>query len=240
MIKQHLAWITPLLIITLAAPASANQASRSSHGHWGEEQALRIDLGLFEPRGESTYWDEKAIDFTGDPEDFEDISVAIQYVRFLGPRLGLMVGGSFFDGGEDQEYLFFEDELGFPIRHRTDLEISSLTLGLLLHLARRDATIVPYVGIGGGIYFWRLTEVGDFIDFSTPRLDIFYDFFEDEGETLGYYYQAGLEVPVARNWSVYGEARWQRADDDLGGDFEGLGELDLSGRTITAGISWSF
>jgi opacity protein-like surface antigen len=240
MIKQHLTWIAPLLIITLAAPASANQASRSSRGHWGEEQALRIDLGLFEPRGESTYWDEKAIDFTGGPEDFEDVSVGIQYVRFLGPRLGLVVGGNFFEGGEDQEYLAFEDERGFSIRHRTELEISSLTLGLLFHLMRRDATIVPYVGIGGGFYFWRLTEVGDFIDFSTPRLDIFYDFFEDEDETLGYYYQAGLEVPMARNWSVYGEARWQRADDDLGGDFEGLGELDLSGRTIMAGISWSF
>jgi hypothetical protein len=28
-------------------------------------------------------------------------------------------------------------------------------------------------------------------------------------------------------------------DDDLSGDFEGLGTLDLSGRTIAFGVGWS-
>jgi opacity protein-like surface antigen len=241
MTGQLLAGIAPLLIIILAAPATAGPAPHTSRGHWGEEQALRVDLGAFRPDGESSYWEDKAIDFTGDAEDFEDAAVAIGYVRFLGPRLGLAVSGSFYEPlSETQEYLFFEDERGFPIYHVTDLETYSLTLGFLFHLARRDAAIVPYLGIGGGVYFWRLTEVGDFIDFSTPSLEIFFDFFEDEGSTLGYYYQAGLEVPVARNWSVYAEGRWQKAEDDLGGDFEGLGEIDLSGRTIAAGVSWSF
>ena len=36
------------------------------------------------------------------------------------------------------------------------------------------------------------------------------------------------------------EARWHEVDDDLGRDFEGLGALDLSGESISAGLSVSF
>ena len=239
MTRSHIPLILAGALLTVALPTTV-AAQHHSRGHWGEEQAFRIDLGLFEPRGESRYWDDKAFDFSGDASNFEDSVVGFQYLRFLGPRLGFTVGASFYDGVTDQAYLQFEDEAGFGIGHTTDLQIESLTLGLLLHLASRDATIVPYVGIGGGLYSWRLYELGDFIDFSREDLEIFYDFFEDSGNPLGYYMQAGLEVPVAVNWSVYAEARWQRAEDDLSEDFAGLGELDLSGRSYSAGISWSF
>jgi hypothetical protein len=70
-----------------------------------------------------------------------------------------------------------------------------LTLGLLFHLTRREAAIVPYIGIGSGVYFWRLTEVGDFIGFSTPSLEIFFDYFED------------LEISFARESAFHGRPR---------------------------------
>lgn len=222
----------PALATTRVAPPG--------RGHGGEEQALRVDLGLLTPRGESRYWDDKALDFTGEAEDFDDLAVRIDYVRFLGPRLGLTVGGSFFEGSLDQAYRDFVDDFGADIVHTTDLELSTLELGLELALAPRGSVIVPYVGAGGGFYAWRLTETGDFIDFGLASPEIFFDRFEDDGVAFGYHLRAGLEVPLSRNTAIYGEGRWQRAEDDLGGDFDGLGELDLSSRTLAAGISWSF
>ena len=48
----------------------------------------------------------------------------------------------------------------------------------------------------------------------------------------------GLQVPVSRRLSVFAEGRWTRVDDDLEGDFEDFGKIDLSGKEIAAGLSW--
>ena len=227
------------LALGVTAPGWA-AAAPHSRGHWGEEQAFRLQLGGFDLRGESDYWFDKEIDFSGEAEDLNDVIGGIEYLRFLGNRLGFVASGSFFAGTTDQFYVDFVDDLGSDIFHTTELDVASFNLGLLVHLVRRDRAIVPYVGVGGGFYSWRLSEHGDFIDFTLAAPEVFFDTFEEEGSTLGYYWQAGLEVPLARNLSVYGDARWVRAEDDLEKDFAGLGELDLSGQTLSAGFAWSF
>lgn len=228
-----------LLALLLIAPTAATYAS-GSQGHWGEDQVFRLDLGSFTPRGDSMYWDDKEFDFTTNADEFDDVEFRVEWIRFLGDHLGLAVAASGYEAGSTAEYLRFEDQFGGAIRHTTELEINSLTLGLLVHLAQRDRALVPYVGVGGGLYSWTLSEFGDFIDFSAADLEVFNDFFYDEGDTLGYYFRIGLEIPIAQNWAVYAENRWQRVDDELGSDFEGLGKLDLSGETISAGLSVSF
>jgi opacity protein-like surface antigen len=234
--KRQLMFI-PAIMLILAAPALAANGTR---GHWGEDQVFRIDIGQFQPKGDSTYWEDVEFDFTSKPADFEDVVVGVEWVKFLGDRLGLAVSGTFYEGSDTMEYRAYEDQFGGGIRHRTDLEVSSLMLGLLVHLTQRDKPIVPYIGGGGGFWAWRLTESGDFIDFLTPDLEIFPDYFEDEGDAVGFYWRAGIEVPLAPNWALYAEGRWQDVDDELGGDFEGLGNLDLSGTSYSAGLSISF
>ena len=230
--------MTAALALLVVLPVAAGASS--TRGHWGEDQVFRFDLGSFEPRGESLYWDDKFFDFTTGTGEFEDLELRVEWIRYLGDHLGLAIAFSGYEAGATAEYRRFEDQFGGAIRHTTELEINSLTLGLLIHLTQRDRALVPYIGIGGGIYDWSLSEFGDFIDFGTEDLEIFDDFFYDEGDVLGYYWRIGLEIPLAPNWAIYVEDRWQRADDELGGDFEGLGELDLSGETIAAGLSISF
>ena len=227
------------LALLLIVPTAASFAS-GTRGHWGEEQVFRFDLGSFEPRGESLYWDDKRFDFTTETDDFEDLEFSVEWIRYLSDRLGLSIAASGYEAGSTAEYLRYEDQFGGAIRHTTELEVNSLTLGLVFHLMQRDNVIVPYFGVGGGLYAWSLSEFGDFIDFGTAELDVFNDFFYDEGDVLGYYWRIGLDIPLAPNWALYVENRWQRADDELGGDFEGLGELDLSGETVAAGLSISF
>jgi len=235
------AQLTLLLVAALAAIAARSEAQPRppGRGHWGETQAVRFQLGVFTPRGDSEYWQDKEIDFTGDADDFEEVNGGVSYVRFLGPRLGLVASSNFYGTEVSQHYLNFVAPSGREIFHDTTLELANFTLGLLFHLARRDAAVVPYVGAGAGLYLWTLREVGDFIDFPAGG-EIFFADFEDDGTTFGHYWQAGLEVPIATNWSVFADARWERADDALGSDFEGLGDLDLSGRSLSLGASLSF
>lgn len=237
--KRSILAMTVASIAIAAAPADAQGYGRAGRGHWGEQQALRIQFGAFEPDGESQYWDDKALDFTGGASDLEDLDVGISYVRFLGERLGLVASSNFYSGEISQHYLDFVDERGGEIFHDTGLELANFNVGLLFHLMRRDAVLVPYVGAGAGVYVWTLYERGDFIDFDSGD-EIFFGDFEDEGAAFGYYLQAGLEVPFATNWSLYGDIRWESADDELGGELAGLGKLDISGTSYSLGVGFSF
>ncbi|MDH3745237.1 MAG: porin family protein [Acidobacteriota bacterium] len=238
--KKNPVLLTLPLLALLAAPPAWADNQGSSRGHWGETQAWRLQVGVLEPRGESSYWDDLSFDFTGDADNFDDALVGLEYTRYVSDRLGVVASASAFEGTSELSYRDYVDEFGNDIYHSTDLDMATFNLGLLVHLTRRDRAIVPYLGAGGGLYSWRLTEHGDFIDFSLATPEVFFDIFEDDGTSLGYYLQAGLEVPVARSVSVFAEGRWQRADAKLEGDFAGLGDLDLSGRTLSAGLTWSF
>ena len=151
-----------------------------------------------------------------------------------------MISADYFEGQQDQSYRDFEDNHGNRITHTSTLEVSPITAGLVVRLAPPQSPIVPYVGAGGGLYVWRYEESGDFIDFGGSTLPVFTDTLEEEGSVLGYYVLAGLEVPVSSNFSIIAEGRWDRADDELSGDFEGLGTLDLSGRRVMGGLAWRF
>lgn len=231
---------TGLVVLLLAGVLGVQSAQAQPHRPGYIGSSFRVQLGEFQPDADSTYWDDVARDFTGSPGGFEDTSFGVAYLHPLGERLSLHVAGSFYEGIESQAYIAFEDQFGGDILHTTELEIASLTVGLLYKLTGRDAAIVPYVGAGGGVYSWRLTEFGDFIDFDTAGLEIFNDFFQQEDEDLGYYFLAGVDVPLAETWSIFAEARWDDAEGELAGDFRGLGDLDLSGRSYSAGLSWRF
>ena len=231
-----------LTVLSLSALALAAFAAPSeAQGRYsGYDNAFRFHGGIFEPDAESQYWDDSFTDFTGDAEDFEDFTGAIEYQRDLTGNLRLLVGGSVWEGQSDQAYRGFVDAFDNEIRHDTTLDIASATVGLAFRLAPKNAPIIPYVGGGGGLYAWTLEESGEFIDFFVDPPEIFPATFEDDGVAFGYFYMAGLEVPVTPDISIFGEGRWHRADDELEGDFDDLGEIDLSGRSISLGLSWKF
>lgn len=224
--------LAAILIAGLAAgPASAQ--------YYNRENTLRFRVGLFEPDGESQYWDDTATVFTGDPSDFEDTLVGFDYRLGLGDHLSLQFSASDYSGQDRRSYLDFVDGAGGEIRHTATLDITSLTAGLVLRFAPH-AAVSPYVGAGGGLYSWTLEERGRFIDFGSPGLDVFNAGFKDDGDTFGYYVQAGLDIPLGAGWALFAEGRWHEADDELSGDFDGFGTLDLSGREISGGVSWTF
>lgn len=222
-----------LLVLSTAVPASAQ--------YYGGDHTLRFRGGLFEPEGDSEYWDDAEALFTGEASDLEDTLLGFDYDLGLGGggHLSLLFSVSGFSGEDDREDLFFEDQLGNPIVHTVTLDIASFTAGLKVNLFP-NARVRPYVGAGGGYYVWDLEERGDFV-FSGPQFDeIFFETFQDDGATLGYYFMGGVAIPFTPSWGLFAEARWHRAEDELGGDFEDFGDLDLSGREISGGFSWTF
>lgn len=233
------AGLAALVLAAMAAlptPASAQRYAR----RYAPENSVRVRVGLFEPRADSPYFDEKFRDFTGSKSDLQDATVGIEYVRELMPMLDLMVGGTFYEAAHDQAYRDFEDSRDRPIFHTLSLEQTSFDLGVRLKLAPPNAPVTPYIGGGGSFVSWKLREDGDFIDFSPPPPQIFSAILEAEGDALGYFLVAGVEVPLGNSWAIFAEGRYHDAEDDLGDDFEGFGKLDLAGTEFSAGASLRF
>lgn len=238
--RRHVTTWSVLSLLALCASAQPASAQQGSYRPYRGDNELRIRGGLFTPRGDSQYWDEKEFDFFTDADDFEDFVLGVDYRRRLGVRTYLVVSGTAFSAEESTSYRDFVDENGFDIFHDTILDIASGTVGVHFALTGEGAPVRPYVGVGAGFWAWSLEESGDFIDFSAPDPFIFTAVFEDDGAAFGWYWVAGLDVPLGDQFSLFGEARWDRAEDELAGDFRGLGDLDLSGRQLTAGLSFRF
>lgn len=222
------------LILATSSPAFAQGPFT------GYDNAFRFTLGQYQLEGESSYWDNTFADFTGDIDAFEDWSGGIEYSRDLRGPLRLIAGGFLYEGMADQSYRGFVDSFDNPIAHETTLDIAAANFGLAFTLAPRRAPVIPYVGAGVGLYAWSLEERGEFIDFFVDPPEIFPATFEDDGVAAGWFFVAGLDVPVTEDIALFAQGRWHRAEDELEGDFEDLGDLDLSGRELSIGLSWRF
>jgi hypothetical protein len=231
-------WTRALVLgwIIVAACAAAAEAQ----GNWrpGDFGSLRFRFGLFEPKADSEYWDDKFRDFTGSASSFEDFIWGVDYLWRTSKSSGLLFGTSFYRGRTTQAYRDWVDEFGADIRHTTDLELWDITAAFELRLGRGD--VAPYVGIGGGFLYWRLEESGDFIDFGSDDLPIIFASYRASGWTYEGFGFVGLDIALGYRWSFFVEGRYRVADDELADDFSGFGTIDLSGTEITAGFSWNF
>jgi hypothetical protein len=99
---------------------------------------------------------------------------------------------------------------------------------------------VFYLGLGGGLNFWKYEEVGEFIDFASPDLEIFPARFVDDGVTWEAHVMGGLELPLNRGFNLLLEGRYSWSEATLGGDLSGLGDLQLGGAAIYLGGAFRF
>src|SRR5437868_6247580 len=77
--------------------------------------------------------------------------------------------------------------------------------------AAAQQSVNVYVGGGVGIFIWKYTETGDFLDINNQ---IFSDTFVGSGTAVGPVILGGVRVPVGRI-AVGGEIRYQHAIGDL-------------------------
>jgi hypothetical protein len=98
--------------------------------------------------------------------------------------------------------------------------------------------VEPYVGAGVGVFSWRYSETGQFIDFSDGS--IFRDRFVGSGATAGPVILGGLNFPIG-SWGLGGEIRYQSAQGELPtNQFFAGDKIDLGGITYSATVKIRF
>lgn len=231
-----------LLGLTSLAVLAGTPRVHPRGGSGFEDHQFNIRVGQFEPDGDSDLFEENVDLYGLSAGGLDDWSVGIDFGTAVSDRMEVLFGLDYYSG-EDSSYRLVDTD-GIPIVLANRLRITPVTVGLkFLPFGRtsdagRYRRLVPYVGVGVGVYFWDYEEVGDFIDPGT--WEVYSGRAEADGSAFGAHLFAGVEVPFSPYWSLLLEWRHQSVDDDLGGLYEGYGELDLSGDALMVGTSWRF
>lgn len=205
-------------VLLAPAPARAQQAISLSLGGFavtGEDARVDGDV-LFENRD--------ILDFN--VKDFNTGSVGLDWLLPVGEFLEVGAGVGFTSRTVPSVYADFVNRDGSEIEQDLKLRIVPMSVTARVLPFGRSRRVQPYLGGGLGIFSYRYSEVGEFVDF-TDR-SVFTDRFVASGTELGPVALAGIRFPLGDTWSLGGEVRYQRAEADLSDDFLGP-KLDLGG-----------
>jgi len=223
-----------LTAVVLLAPASADaQISRvSSTDH---RQAIGINLGGFFLKGEDSRVNDDVLladlpSLAFDIKDFNGGSFGGEWLVGIGQYLEAGVGAGFYQRTVPTVYRDVVNDNDSEIEQDLKLRVVPMTASVRFLPIGRGGVVEPYVGAGIGVFNWRYSEVGEFVDFEGGGA-IFRNRYVAKGTAVGPVVLAGLRAPFGDIWDFGGEIRWQRAEGDTKAvETELLGnKIDLGG-----------
>jgi hypothetical protein len=235
---------SPRWIVLLPAFVLATTLSAQPRPPADPTSAFQLRFGGFFPAGDGDFWKENEDVFTLDSGAFNDFILGLTFVAPVSNQVGVGFNLDFYDAESSSSYRDWTDGLGFPISHDTRLGIVPMIVDMRFYPGGRSGARGPrpafYLGGGVGANYWVYEEEGDFLDFTWDPPEIFYDDFRDDGFAFAAQALAGVELPLGPRWNALFEARYTWSEAELGGDFTGLGTLDLSGLAVYAGFGVRF
>jgi hypothetical protein len=207
------------------------------------DQWLGLNLGYFASHGESgrTEGDVIAADrtfLTFNPNDLRGVTVGGEWLVDLTPLIEAGFSVGYHSGSAPSVYTDFVNSDGSEIRQTLRLRIVPITATARFLPLGSDGPIQPYVGAGVGIFAWRYSETGDFVDFSDNS--IFHGNFDASGTDVGPVILGGARFPIGA-LAIGGEVRYQKSSGDLpaSGGFAAP-KIDLGGINYLATVQIKF
>jgi hypothetical protein len=146
-----------------------------------------------------------------DISEFNGATLGGEYLVALGRNLEAGLGLGFYQKTVPTVFTDLVNANGTDIQQELKLRIIPFTATVrFLPLGERNP-IQPYIGAGVGVYAWRYSETGQFVDQSN---NIFTDSFVASGSKAGPVVLGGVRFG-AGPIGVGGEIRWQNATANL-------------------------
>ena len=165
------------------------------------------------------------------PEDFNGTSVGAEWLVGVGDYLEVGAGVGWY---KRTVFSVYDEHVrldGSEIEQDFSLQVAPITGTARFFPFGRRAVLQPYAGAGIGLFNWRYSEVGDFIDFGDPGWPEFFGEYTAAGRDTGRIYVAGVRVAGGR-YAAGIEFRYQEAQGVVGIDQGFLDErIDLGGMT---------
>ena len=175
------------------------------------QQSVTLTAGYFTVRGADARIDHDVVLenlnlFAFDLSDFNNGTVGASWNVALGEYFETSVGLGYYRRTVPSVYDEFVNLDGSEITQDFALQVVPLTATIQVLPFGDSAVVQPYFGGGVGIYRWRYSEVGEFIDFGD--FSVFRDRFVADGTDVGSILLGGLRVPIGDRYSVGAEVRY--------------------------------
>jgi len=239
-----------VLLLTASAVATIPRPSHAQSA--GDGFLFRVPVGTWTVRGgfDHAFASGDIFNFvtqqlTIDRSDFSSATFGTNVAVRVSPANDIVFDVGFSNVSRNSEFREWVDQNNQPILQTTSLRKVPVTLGVRHYLSSRGRSIgrfawIPaaretYVGLGAGLMQYRFHQIGDFVDF--PTHNIFPDEFESKAWTPVLHALAGVDLGLGRFLLLNGEARYTWARGPMGRDYVGFNRIDLSGLSVTAGLS---
>jgi opacity protein-like surface antigen len=222
------------LLVPTAATAQIRQVSSSSSEG---TQTVNFTIGYFALKG----LDSRVVDDVllqdlqvGQPlvfeiKDFNSATFGAEYLVGIGAHFEAGVGVGYSQRTVPSVYRNLTHADNTEIQQDLKLRQIPVSFTGRLLLLPRGSAVEPYIGAGVVAIRWRYSEVGEFVDAGDGT--IFPARFVAQGTAAGPTVLGGIRAPIG-NWTVGGEARWQRVEASKLLDAGFLGDrLDHGGWT---------
>jgi opacity protein-like surface antigen len=231
-----------LMVGGLASPASAQvvQVTRADSRH-----LVGGNLGYFLLKGEDSRVDDDVLlanlnDLAFQIDDFNNWTFGGEWLFGVNRFIETGVGVGYYQRTVTSVYRDFVNDNGSEIAQDLKLKIVPFSATVRFLPAGRGAPVEPYIGAGIGIFNWRYSESGEFVDFSDGS--IFREQYKADGTAFGPVVVAGLRLPMGDALTAGFEYKWQSADGDTKpAESELLGSrIDLGGNTFSFTMHFRF
>ena len=194
-----------LLAGGLASPANAQvvQVTRADARH-----LVGFNLGYFIVNGEDSRVDDDVLlanlnDLAFQIEDFNNWTFGGEWLFGVGNYFETGVGVGYYQRTVTSVYRDFVNDNGSEIAQDLKLRIVPISATIRFLPLGRGAAVEPYIGGGIGIFNWRYTESGEFVDFSDGS--IFREQYKADGTSVRARDRRGAAHSLGRR--VHGRVR---------------------------------
>lgn len=229
--SRHTVRLPVLIAVLVLLPALASA-----------QQSVSINLGYFQMRGEDSRTDGDVLladqDFhVFDFGDFNGFTINGEWLIPIGDYLEAGAGVGYYGRTVPSVYRDLVNESGAEIEQDFKLRIVPISATVRFLPLGHGAVVEPYVGAGLGVFLWRYTETGQFVD---ENYDIFNGRFKDNGTNFGPLVFGGVRLPVTHTVAIGGEVRYQRAEGKLNSELFNGDKIDLGGLTWQGVLQFRF
>lgn len=234
-----------LFALGLAAPL---HAQRSGDGYLFHEPEGRLSIraGYDHANAGSDVFAQAVDMLTINKRDFSGLTLGAEAGFSLSSRLDLSLDVGFSHAGKGSEFRSFVDNNNQSIKQTTSFDRVPLTANLRFYLTEPGRSIgklawiptkiVPWIGAGGGMMWYRFRQQGDFVDFNTNA--VFTSDLDSSDWTGTMQGMGGADISLSPHVALRADARYVYAKAQLNRSFTGFDRIDLSGVQGTLGLTY--
>lgn len=237
--------LAAMLALTAGATAAA-QGSGDGYLFHSPQGSFTIRGGYDHASASSDVFAQAVDQLTINKRDFSGLTIGGDVAFPIGQRFELALDAGWSHASKGSEFRKFIDNKNLPIEQNTTFDRVPLTANLRLYLAPAGRSIgslawiptkvVPWIGAGGGMMYYRFRQDGDFVNFNTGN--VFPSTIESSDWTPTLQGLGGADFTLTPRVALRADARYVWARADLNSSFQNFKPIDLSGVQGTLGFTY--